>query len=229
MKKYVRKVLMGFAFVMVLIIPTQQAHAGIFEIIKQILIKAIKAADLQVQRKQNKVLDLQNAQKKLENQMAKQKLNEISDWTKKQKEQYQQYFDELKKVKAVIRDYQRIKDIIQMQLRITNEYNRVWQLLRKDKNFTAKELQYMYRVYSNILKQTLQNVKLLRNITTSYTTQMSDGKRIEIANAVGEDVQRNYDDLRRFNASNIRLSLSRSKTQGDADRIRTLYGIEKSR
>ena len=229
MKKYVRKVLMGIAFVTVLIIPTQQAHAGIFEIIKQILIKAIKAADLQVQRKQNKVLDLQNAQKKLENQMAKQKLNEISDWTKKQKEQYQQYFDELKKVKAVIRDYQRIKDIIQMQLRITNEYNRVWQLLRKDKNFTAKELQYMYRVYSNILKQTLQNVKQLRTITTSYATQMSDGKRIEIANAVGEDVQRNYDDLRRFNASNIRLSLSRSKSKEDTDRIRTLYGIEKSR
>ena len=229
MKKYVRKVLKGIAFVTVLIIPTQQAHAGIFEIIKQILIKAIKPADLQVQRKQNKVLDLQNAQKKLENQMAKQKLNEISDWTKKQKEQYQQYFDELKKVKAVIRDYQRIKDIIQMQLRITNEYNRVWQLLRKDKNFTAKELQYMYRVYSNILKQTLQNVKQLRTITTSYATQMSDGKRIEIANAVGEDVQRNYDDLRRFNASNIRLSLSRSKSKEDTDRIRTLYGIEKSR
>lgn len=229
MKKYVKKLLMALAFVSVLILPTQQAHAGIFEIIKQILIKAIKAADLQVQRKQNKILDLQNAQKKLENSMAKQKLNDISDWTKKQKEQYQQYFDELKKVKAVIRDYQRVKDIMQMQLRITGEYNRVWQLLRKDKNFTLKELQYMQRVYSNILKQTLQNVKQLRTVITSNTTQMSDGKRIEIANAVGEDVQRNYDDLRRFNASNIRLSLSRTNTREDADRVRTLYGIEKSR
>lgn len=229
MKKYVKKLFMALAFVSVLILPTQQAHAGIFEIIKQILIKAIKAADLQVQRKQNKVLDLQNAQKKLENSMAKQKLNDISDWTKKQKEQYQQYFDELKKVKAVIRDYQRVKDIMQMQLRITNEYSRVWQLLRKDKNFTLKELQYMASIYSNILKQTLQNVKQLNTIITSNTTQMSDGKRIEIANTIGEDVQRNFDDLRRFNASNIRLSLSRTNTKEDADRVRTLYGIEKSR
>lgn len=220
---------MALVFIAVLIMPSQQAHAGIIELIKQVLIKAIKAADLQVQRKQNKVLDLQNAQKKLENSMAKQKLKDISDWTQKQKEQYQQYFDELKKVKNAIRDYQRVKDILQMQWRITNEYNRVWQLLRKDKNFTAKELQYMYRVYSNILKQTLQNVKQLHTITTSYTTQMSDGKRIEIANAVGEDVQRNYDDLRKFNASNIQLSLSRTKTKEDTDRVRALYGIEKNR
>ncbi len=220
---------MGLAFVAVLIMPTQQAHAGIFEIIKQVLIKAIKAADLQIQRKQNKVLDLQNAQKKLENSMAKQKLNEISDWTKKQKEQYQKYFDELKKVKNAIRDYQRVKDIMQMQWQITNEYNRVWESLKKDGNFTAQELEYMQKVYSGMLKQTLQNVKQIRTITTSYTTQMSDGKRIEITNAIGEDVQRNYDDLRKFNATNIQLSLSRAKTREDINRIRTLYGIENQR
>ncbi len=220
---------MALAFVAVIILPTQQAHAGIIGLIKAVLTKAIKAADLQVQRKQNRVLDLQNAQKKLENSMAKQKLNEISDWAQKQKQQYQQYFDELKKVKDAIRDYQRVKDIIAMQLRITNEYGKVWELIKKDKHFTAKELQYMEQVYSGMLQQTLQNVKHLRNITTSYSTQMSDGKRLELTNAIGEEVQRNYDDLRRFNASNIQLSLSRAKSRQDSDQIRALYGIGQNR
>lgn len=227
--KQLRKIAMVLAFVAVIILPVQQAHAGIIGLIKAVLTKAIKAADLQVQRKQNKVLELQNAQKKLENSMAKQKLDEISDWAKKQKEQYQQYFDELKKVKEAIRDYQRVKDIIAMQLRITNEYARVWELIRKDKNFTAKELQYMEQVYSGLLHQTLQNVKQLRNITTSYSTEMSDGKRLELTNAIGEEVQRNYDDLRRFSASNIQLSLSRAKSRQDSDQIRALYGIEQNR
>ncbi len=219
---------MALAFVAIVILPTQQAHAGIIGLIKAVLTKAIKAADLAVQKKQNRVLDLQNAQKKLENAMAKQKLSEITDWAQKQKEQYQRYFDELKKVKDAIRDYQRVKDIIQMQLRITTEYGKVWELIKKDKNFTAKELQYMQKVYTNLLNRTLQNVKQLRNITTSYSTQMSDGKRMELTNAIAEDVQRNYDDLRRFSAGNIQLSLSRTKSQKDVDQVRALYGIDKN-
>lgn len=223
--KYTRKILMALAFILVVAMPTQQAHAGIFGLIKAIVVKAIKAADLKIQKLQNKTLGLQNAQKKLENQMANRKLNEITNWTKKQKEQYQRYFDELKKVKSVIRNYQRVKDILQMQWQITNEYGRVWQQIQKDKNFSAKELQYMGQVYSGILKQTLENVKQVRMITTSYSTEMTDAKRMEIADRIAEDVQENYDNLRRFNQENISLSLSRSKSRQENQQVKDLYGI----
>jgi len=223
--KHARKFFMALAFILILVLPTQQAHAGIFGLIKAIVVKAIKVADLKIQKMQNKTLDLQNAQKKLENQMSKQKLNEISDWTNKQKQQYQQYFDELKKVKSVIRDYQRVKDIMQMQWQIANEYGRVWQKIEKDKNFSAKELQYMAQVYSGMLKKTLDNVKQLKTITTSYSTEMSDAKRMEIADGIARDVQLNYDDLRRFNQENISLSLSRTKSKQDNQQVKNLYGI----
>jgi hypothetical protein len=216
---------MALAFILVVVMPTQQAHAGIFGIIKAIVVKAIKVADLKIQKLQNKTLDLQNAQKKMENQMAKQKLNEITNWTSKQKAQYQKYFDELKKVKSVIRDYQRVKDILQMQWQITTEYSRVWQQIEKDKNFSAKELEYMGQVYSGILKRTLENVKQIRMITTSYSTEMSDAKRMEIADNVAEDVQSNYDNLRRFNHDNIALSLSRTKSKQENQQVKNLYGI----
>ncbi|SOD17677.1 conjugal transfer protein TraI [Pedobacter xixiisoli] len=225
MKQYIKRVMMAMAFAILLILPTNQAQAGIIGLIKAIVVKAIKAVDIKIQKLQNKTLDLQNAQKKMENEMARQRLNEISEWSKKQKEQYQKYFDELRKVNDVIRDYQRVKDIMQMQWRITNEYGRTWELLKKDGNFSAHELQQMQRVYSGITKQTLQNVKNLRLITTSYTTQMSNAKRMELTNEIGEDVQRNYDDMRRFNATNIQLSLSRAKSRQDIDKIRSLYGI----
>ena len=216
---------MALAFILVVAMPTQQAHAGIFGLIKAIVVKAIKAADLKIQKLQNKTLGLQNAQKKLENQMANRKLNEITNWTKKQKEQYERYFDELKKVKSVIRNYQRVKDILQLQWQITNEYGRVWQQIQKDKNFSAKELQYMGQVYSGILKQTLENVKQVRMITTSYSTEMTDAKRMEIADRIAEDVQENYDNLRRFNHENISLSLSRSKSRQENQQVKDLYGI----
>lgn len=225
MKRYVRKVVTGIAFTLLLVIPTQSAHAGIIEIIKQIIVKAIKAADLEIQRQQNKQIDLQNAQKQLENEMAKKKLKEIADWTQKQKEQYEKYFDELKKVRAIIADYQRVRSIMQMQTQIINEHNRVWNLIRSDDNFSVQELKYMEQVYSGMLQQTLNNVRQLRLVITSYTTKMSDAKRMEIANVAAEEAQRSYDDLRIFNNQNLLLGINRAKEKQQTAKLKTLYGI----
>ena len=74
--------------------PVQQVKAQIpiLDIIKAAVKKVVRAADLKIQRLQNKTIWLQNAQKTLENKMSKLKLTEISDWSKKQKELYAKYF-----------------------------------------------------------------------------------------------------------------------------------------
>ncbi|MBX2948010.1 MAG: conjugal transfer protein TraI [Crocinitomicaceae bacterium] len=228
MKKYVKKVVVGIAFMALLVTPTQQVHAGggIIEIIKQVIVKVIKAADLQVQRLQSKTIGLQNTQKQIENFMTKLKLNEISDWTRKQKEQYQKYFDELQKVKSIISDYQRVRNLMQMQLRMVDQHARMWQMLRSDSHFKPSEMAYMEQVYTGMLNQSLQNVKQLRMVITSNVTKMSDGKRIEIINETAEQMQRNYDDMQRFNTDNARLSLSRAKEEQDAQRVKRMYGID---
>lgn len=58
------------------IAPQQKASAQIpiVDITKAAIKKAIQAADLQIQRQQNKVIWLQNAQKTMENAMSKAKL-----------------------------------------------------------------------------------------------------------------------------------------------------------
>lgn len=225
MKKCVKKLVMGIIFIGLLITPTQQAHAGIIEVIKQIIIKVIKEADLKVQKMQNKTIGLQNAQKELENQMTKLKLKQISEWTEKQKEQYQKYFDELQKVKSVIKDYQTVSRMIQMQKRLVDEHTKMWNIIKSDRNFKPSEIQYMEQVYTGILNQSLQNVKQLQTIITSNKTKMSDGKRLEMIDEISIKIQRNYNDLRSFNTENSLLSVSRSKDVQDAQRVKRLYGI----
>src|SRR5690606_18907040 len=104
MGKYMRMIMLVAAFS---VFSVQPSHAGIYEIIKAAVVKVIKAVDLKIQRLQNKTIVLQNIQKAIENQLSKWKLNEILDWTKKQKEQYQKYYEELAKVKSIIYNYQR--------------------------------------------------------------------------------------------------------------------------
>src|ERR1700730_43201 len=89
------------------IMPVQRtlAQDPITLIIKEGIKKVIVAVDLEIQRLQNKTIWLQNAQKAVENEMSKLKLDEISTWVEKQRKLYADYFDELSKVKEVIATY----------------------------------------------------------------------------------------------------------------------------
>ena len=216
--------MMGLCLALVLV-PTQQSHAIIWVVVKAAIIKVIKAIDLQIQRQQNKVIWLQNTQKALENAMSKLKLDEISDWTEKQKEQYRKYFEELQKVKSIITYYQRIKSITEKQANLVREYQRAWALVRNDGHFTVQEIQYMGQVYAGILDESAKNLDQVMLVVSSFQTQMSDAKRMEIINAAADKIEENYSDLRQFNAQNAVLSMQRANSQGDVDMVKRLYGL----
>ncbi len=208
--------------------PVQQVKAQIpiVDIIKNAIKKVIKAIDLQIQKQQNKVIWLQNAQKTLENTMSKLKLDEITDWVDKQKELYKGYYDELRKVKAVIAYYKRIKDITEKQVHLVNEYKRAWGLFQQDKHFTPDEISYMGDVYSGILDESIKNMDQVFLVINSFQTQMSDAKRLELINEASDRVDINYNDLKAFNQQGILLSLQRAKAQNDVDITKKLYGIQ---
>lgn len=225
MRKYLKILLLSITLTFATA-PVRQAQANpIAAIIKKAVIWVIKAVDLIIQRLQNKTIWLQNAQKELENILSKMKLNEIADWTEKQKEQYRRYYEELVKVKSLIAYYQRIKEITAKQGKMVSEYKRVWELLRQDKNFTAAELEYMTTVYSGLLKESIKNIDLISLIIKSFTTKMADAKRLEIINHAADRVERNFDDLKLFNHQNMLLSLQRTKNENDVETVKKLYGL----
>ena len=195
------------------------------EAIRQGVIKVIKAIDLQVQRIQTRTIWLQNAQKVVENKMSELKLNEITDWADKQKKLYQDYFDELAKVKEVISGYSEVRGIIARQKQIVAEYKQAYSLFKEDKNFQPDEISYMYKVYSGILSESVKNVDQLFLVIGSLSTQMSDAKRLDIIHKVAADIEMNLIDLRQFNTQNKIVGLQRANEKKDIDQIRKLYGL----
>jgi predicted transcriptional regulator YheO len=220
-------IITGIAFSLC-IFPRQrvQAQIPIYDIIKAAVKKVIKAVDLKIQRLQNKTIWLQNAQKTLENKMSKLKLTEISDWSKKQKELYAKYFDELWKVKNSISSYQALRDIIKKQVQLVQEYSKAFNLSKRDKNFTADELDYMQKVYTGILDESLKNIDQIQLVINAFATQMTDARRLDIIHNAGNNIEQNITDLRQFNQQNIIISLQRSKEKNDIDVVKKLYGLE---
>jgi len=201
------------------------AQLAIAEVIKAAIKKVIKAIDLKVQRLQNNTIWLQNAQKVVENQLSKFKLDEISDWTEKQRKLYAGYYEELVKVKAMIAAYQRIKDLTETQTGIVKEYQWATALFNKDKHFTADELAHMQEVYKGILEASIKNLDQVFMVINSFKTQMSDAKRLELIDEAAARMDYNYADLRQFNQQNITLSIQRSKSQLEVKTLKEVYGI----
>lgn len=202
------------------------AQDPILDVIKAGIKKAIIAVDLKIQRLQTKTIWLQNAQKIIENAMSELKLVQITDWVQKQKDLYQEYFDELWKVKDVLSYYHRIKEITWQEVSLVKQYHSAWNGVRQDGHFTADELLYIGQVYTGILSESVKNLDQIALVINSFTTQMTDAKRLDIINKAADVMQQNYNDLQEFNSQNIRVSLQRSRDEHDIDVVKQLYGLQ---
>lgn len=213
---------------MVSIVPSKSINAQdpIALIIKQAVVKVIKAVDLKIQRLQNETIWLQNAQKVIENTMSKVKLDEITDWVEKQRTLYKDYFDELWRVKSIISYYHRIKEVTEKQVRLVEEYKRAYAIFKQDKHFTPDELAYMGQVFTGILNESIKNIDQLFLVINSFSTQMTDAKRLEIINLAAGGTETAYNDLKAFNQQNILLSIQRAKDVKEVEAVKQLYGLK---
>lgn len=225
MKRIKHIVLFTACCAVLTIAPTTRSQAQIIDAVLEAIKAAIKAADIAVQKVQNATIDLQNAQKEVENELSKLKLNDIADWAQKTKDLYQEYYTELSTVKTVIAYYQRVSDVITKQKQLVAEYKQAYALVQQDKHFSATEINYIYSVYSGIIGESVKNLDQVLNIIESFTLQMSDEERLKIINQSADGIERQLSDLHRFNNQAIQLSLQRAKDQEDVNTVRQLYGI----
>ncbi|HRG92560.1 MAG TPA: conjugal transfer protein TraI, partial [Chitinophagaceae bacterium] len=148
-----------------------------------------------------------------------------SGWVERQRKLYDDYFQELRKVKNALTYYHRIKDIIENQLAMVKEYKGAWALFRQDRNFTADELEYMSEVYTGILGESVKAIDQLLMVVNAFTTQMSDAARMKIINTAADEMEKGFMDLKEFNNQNKLISLQRAAAKGEIEYVKRLYGL----
>jgi hypothetical protein len=206
-------------------IPVNAQVVDIISIVNSALAKVVQAVDLEVQKLQTETIWLQNAQKTLENTMTELRLNDISAWVQKQRDLYQEYYDELWQVKEAIARDDRLRTLILRQGQIVTAYRNACDLVLQDKNFSPAEISYMSGVYNGILDQSLENLDQVLLVSNAFVTQMSDAQRMQIIDMAATSIERNYNDLRSFNNENLELSIQRSMDKNDLETVKRLFGI----
>jgi len=116
--------------------------------------------------------------------------------------------------------------VMDKQVRIVEEYKRAFALFKQDQHFTSGEVDYMLKVYSGIIEESLKNLDQLFLVIDAFKTEMTDGRRLEIISEAAVAMDENLNDLHAFNTENILLSVQRSRDEVEVARVKALYGIE---
>jgi hypothetical protein len=226
MKQYMVILPLSSATILVSLPKGADAQFVVGSVISSTVGRVIRAIDLEVQRLQNQTIWLQNAQKALENQLSQLKLAEISEQTQKQKDLFDSYYKELQTVKSVIAYYERIKEMTEKQASLVRQYHHAWSLLKSDSHFSVGELEYMQKVYSGILQESVKNLDEILVVINSFKTEMTDAKRLELIDKSADRIDTNCSDLKKFNNQNYTLSIQRAKDENEVLTLKRYYGID---
>ena len=194
-------------------------------IIGTIISEVVKEFDIQIQRLQNETLWMQNIQKNIENNLNKLKLDEIRNWSARQKTLYQDYFAELQTVKTVVSQFSAAKGVVTKELAIVNEYSRAYALVRSGNYFSVVDQQYIETFYEGLLERSLAAIDQLQLATPHNGSQMNDASRLGIINKASEVIDKSLSDLRGFNQKIADIIQQKDLARTNNTIIQKLYGL----
>lgn len=158
--------------------------------------------------------------------LAKEGLNTIGGFTRVEFNLHTDYFNSLKTVNPEIKRYAKIADIIALQIKIVQNYNRTHRRLNSSDAFADDELAYISRVFNRLLSDCDKTLDELIAITTDGKLEMKDDERMKRIDQLYLDMQDKYTFSQSFSNEAKSLAASRIKDKADVQTIRVLQGIK---
>jgi DNA repair ATPase RecN len=135
---------------------------------------------------------------------------------------HKNFLDALLEVSPAVKEYKRITDIIDYQIKIVKEYKSAFNQFKEDKSFAPKEMDYISKVYAGLLDRSLKSLDELMMVITSGTLRMSDDERLLAIDKIYNSIVDQFSFLRDFNSSASVLSLQRKSEQTEIEMSKIL-------
>lgn len=152
--------------------------------------------------------------------------NTITDISKGNFSLHKTFLDGLLEVSPAVRKYKRVADIVDVQLKIVKESKAALNEFRGNRKFSIGEIDYLGKVYGNLLGESLKTLEELAMVITAGKLRMSDDERLKAIDRIYDEVIGQYSFLNEFSNSTAILSLQREKEKMDVDLMRKVHGIK---
>jgi DNA repair ATPase RecN len=152
--------------------------------------------------------------------------NTIKDISEGNFKLHKSFLDALLQVSPAVKNYYKVAGIIEKQIQLITEYRKAYDRFKSDGNFTAQELEYLGKVYANLVNLSLRNLDELATVITADKLRMSDDERLKAIDGIYDEMEDKLVFLRSFNANASVLSAQRAKDKHDAGTVQQLEGIK---
>jgi hypothetical protein len=135
------------------------------------------------------------------------------------------FIDGLMLVSPEVRKYRKVADIVSMQADLVSEYKGAFKGFSCSGNFSVTELEYLGKVYGQLLDQSLDNLDQLVMVITAGKLRMSDEERLRVIDGVFAELEEKLVFLRTFNRETGMLNLQREKEKAEVSVAKRLYNL----
>ncbi|MEZ2338792.1 TerB family tellurite resistance protein [Mucilaginibacter sp. RCC_168] len=139
---------------------------------------------------------------------------------------HEAFLDGLWLVSSEVRKYGRIVDIINEQAALVSEYKAAYRRFNSGGNFTVSELNYLSKIYSQLLKESLENLDQLAMVITANKMRMSDDERLQAIDYIYADTDNKLVFLRSFNRQTSVLNFQRQREKADVTGVKNYYNLK---
>lgn len=136
------------------------------------------------------------------------------------------FLDGLLQVNPAVKKYKRIADIINYQLNIIKYCKAAFNQFKEDKQFTIEEINYLGKVYKNLLEQSLKSLDELTLVITAGKLRMTDDERLQAIDQIYSSIEDQHSFLKDFNSNTALLSLQRKSEQAQIKTSRSISGLK---
>lgn len=136
------------------------------------------------------------------------------------------FFSSFKSVNPKLQGYTKVSDIIAFQVKIVQTYKSTYKYIQSISLFTANEIDFIYKVFANLLDNSTSDIDELITIVTANKLEMRDDERIKRIEAIYETIQDKYAFAKSFGEEAKVLAMQREKEKNNIQSSRDLYGIK---
>lgn len=132
------------------------------------------------------------------------------------------FFNSLKQVNPVIKNWSRVADIIAVQVMIVRQVKEAIASVKQNGQFTQDEMDYCKIVFNRLLVDCLNDIDELVLVTTSGELEMKDNERIKRIENLWLDMQDKYVFSTSFADEMKALSVQRMSEQNEIGELKVL-------
>ncbi|TXJ25031.1 MAG: TerB family tellurite resistance protein [Chitinophagaceae bacterium] len=151
--------------------------------------------------------------------------DKVKDITSGNFKLHQVFLDGLFQVSPGVRNYPRVKDIVNDQIAIIKEYKDAAKTFKLSNAFDAGQLGYLDGVYKRIFDDSLRNLEELVMIITAGQLRMNDAERLQAIDRIHNTMKDKLTFLREFNDEHSMIAIQSLQEKAELNTIKQLHGL----